>query len=150
MNAKLMTQYIEFVGDRLCLQLGYGKIYGSSNPFDFMELIALSGKTNLGVRCACCGVAEAAPAAAHGNDWRRYTGLRSATEPGPPAGVCDCRMACTIVPEDRLNATFSGQESAPPPDTKGRAALAPKFTFAKGWGKCECPKCVPLDLAKIF
>ena len=58
--------------------------------------------------------------------------------------------ACTIVPEDRLNATFSGQESAPPPDTKGRAALAPKFTFAKGWGKCECPKCVPLDPAKTF
>ena len=70
-------------------------------------------------------------------------------------GTCYCTpglhgSACTIVPEDRLNATFSGQESAPPPDTKGRAALAPKFTFAKGWGKCECPKCVPLDLAKIF
>lgn len=46
MNAKLMTQYIEFVGDRLCIQLGYGKIYGSSNPFDFMELISIDTKVN--------------------------------------------------------------------------------------------------------
>ena len=46
MNAKLMTQYIEFVGDRLCLQLGYSKIYGSSNPFDFMELISIDTKVN--------------------------------------------------------------------------------------------------------
>ena len=46
MNAKLMTQYIEFVGDRLCLQLGYDKIYGSSNPFDFMELISIDSKVN--------------------------------------------------------------------------------------------------------
>jgi len=46
MNAKLMKQYIEFVGDRLCLQLGYNKIYGSSNPFDFMELISIDSKVN--------------------------------------------------------------------------------------------------------
>ena len=46
MNAKLMTQYIEFVGDRLCLQLGYGKIYCSTNPFDFMELISIDTKVN--------------------------------------------------------------------------------------------------------
>ena len=46
MNAKLMSQYIEFVADRLCLQLGYDKIYNSSNPFDFMELISIEGKTN--------------------------------------------------------------------------------------------------------
>ena len=46
MNAKLMTQYIEFVGDRLCVQLGYSKIYGSSNPFDFMELISIDTKVN--------------------------------------------------------------------------------------------------------
>jgi len=46
MNAKLMTQYIEFVGDRLCLQVGIDKIYGSSNPFDFMELISLESKSN--------------------------------------------------------------------------------------------------------
>ena len=36
MNSKLMCQYIEFVADRLCLQLGYDKLYNSSNPFDFM------------------------------------------------------------------------------------------------------------------
>jgi ribonucleotide reductase beta subunit family protein with ferritin-like domain len=46
MNAKLMTQYIEFVADRLCLQLGYSKIFKSSNPFDFMELISIDNKVN--------------------------------------------------------------------------------------------------------
>ena len=46
MNAKLMSQYIEFVADRLLLQLGYDKIYNAANPFDFMEMISLSGKTN--------------------------------------------------------------------------------------------------------
>ncbi len=46
MNSQLMTQYIEFVADRLCLQLGYEKIYNSNNPFDFMELISLESKTN--------------------------------------------------------------------------------------------------------
>ena len=46
MNADLMTQYIKFVADRLVVQLGYKKIYGVANPFDFMELISLEGKTN--------------------------------------------------------------------------------------------------------
>jgi len=46
MNTKLMTQYIEFVADRLCLQLGYEKIYNSQNPFDFMELISIESKVN--------------------------------------------------------------------------------------------------------
>jgi ribonucleoside-diphosphate reductase subunit M2 len=46
MNAKLMTQYIEFVADRLCLQLGYDKIYNSINPFEFMELISVDTKVN--------------------------------------------------------------------------------------------------------
>lgn len=46
MNQKLMSQYIEFVADRLIVQLGYTKIYNSSNPFDFMEMISLEGKTN--------------------------------------------------------------------------------------------------------
>jgi ribonucleotide reductase beta subunit family protein with ferritin-like domain len=46
MNSKLMSQYIEFVADRLCLQLGYDKIYGSTNPFDFMELISIESKVN--------------------------------------------------------------------------------------------------------
>ena len=46
MNQVLMSQYIEFVADRLVVQLGYPKIYNSSNPFDFMEMISLQGKTN--------------------------------------------------------------------------------------------------------
>jgi ribonucleoside-diphosphate reductase beta chain len=46
MNAKLMAQYIEFVADRLSLQLGYPKIYGATNPFDFMERISLENKDN--------------------------------------------------------------------------------------------------------
>jgi ribonucleotide reductase beta subunit family protein with ferritin-like domain len=41
-----MTQYIQFVADRLALQLGIPKIFGAQNPFDFMELISLEGKTN--------------------------------------------------------------------------------------------------------
>jgi ribonucleotide reductase beta subunit family protein with ferritin-like domain len=46
MNTKLMCQYIEFVADRLCLQLGYEKIYNTANPFDFMELISIESKVN--------------------------------------------------------------------------------------------------------
>lgn len=46
MNSDLMAEYIEFVADRLIVQLGYDKIYGSKNPFDFMEMISLEGKTN--------------------------------------------------------------------------------------------------------
>ena len=46
MNDKLMAQYIEFVADRLSSQLGYGKIYNTTNPFDFMERISLEGKDN--------------------------------------------------------------------------------------------------------
>ena len=47
MNADLMTQYIKFVADRLSVQLGYDKIYNVANPFDWMELISLEGKTNM-------------------------------------------------------------------------------------------------------
>ena len=46
MNSSLMTQYIEYVADRLLNQLGYDKIYNSANPFDFMELISLRPKSN--------------------------------------------------------------------------------------------------------
>jgi len=46
MNSKMMSQYIEFVADRLAVQLGSKKIYGTQNPFDFMDLISLEGKTN--------------------------------------------------------------------------------------------------------
>ena len=46
MNAQLMSQYIEFVADRLLVELGNPKIYNATNPFDFMDLISLQGKTN--------------------------------------------------------------------------------------------------------
>jgi len=46
MNMKLMSQYVEFVGDRLCVQLGLPKIYGVPNPLDFMELISVDSKVN--------------------------------------------------------------------------------------------------------
>jgi len=46
MNSELMSQYIEFVADRLLTQLGYDKLFGTKNPFDFMELISLRPKTN--------------------------------------------------------------------------------------------------------
>lgn len=46
MNSKLMSQYIEFVADRLLGELGCSKIYNTTNPFDFMEMISLQGKTN--------------------------------------------------------------------------------------------------------
>jgi ribonucleoside-diphosphate reductase beta chain len=46
MNAELMCQYIEFVADRLLVELGCNKVWKSSNPFDFMDMISLQGKTN--------------------------------------------------------------------------------------------------------
>jgi len=46
MNSELMTKYIEFVADRLLTALGHSKVFGASNPFDWMELISLQGKTN--------------------------------------------------------------------------------------------------------
>lgn len=46
MNSRLMAQYIEFVADRWLAELGYAKIFNAANPFDFMEMISLQGKTN--------------------------------------------------------------------------------------------------------
>merc|ERR1712194_474357 len=46
MNSRLMSTYIEFVADRLMVALGYEKIYNSKNPFEWMEMISLQGKTN--------------------------------------------------------------------------------------------------------
>jgi ribonucleoside-diphosphate reductase beta chain len=46
MNSDLMSQYIEFVADRLLVELGTDKEYNVSNPFDFMDMISLQGKTN--------------------------------------------------------------------------------------------------------
>jgi ribonucleoside-diphosphate reductase beta chain len=46
MNSDLMSQYIEFVADRLLLELGNEKVFNATNPFDFMEMISIQGKTN--------------------------------------------------------------------------------------------------------
>merc|ERR1712182_121351 len=46
MNNELMTRYIEFGADRLLTALGHPKLFGATNPFDWMELISLQGKTN--------------------------------------------------------------------------------------------------------
>jgi ribonucleoside-diphosphate reductase beta chain len=46
MNSDLMCQYIEFVADRLLMELGCEKEWNSTNPFDFMDMISLQGKTN--------------------------------------------------------------------------------------------------------
>ena len=46
MNAKMMSSYIQFVADRLLMQLGYPKLYETANPFPFMERISMEGKTN--------------------------------------------------------------------------------------------------------
>ena len=46
MNSELMSQYIEFVADRLLTELGNEKEYNATNPFDFMEMISLQGKSN--------------------------------------------------------------------------------------------------------
>jgi ribonucleotide reductase beta subunit family protein with ferritin-like domain len=46
MNSELMSRYIEFVADRLLVELGNEKIYNSTNPFDFMEMISIEGKSN--------------------------------------------------------------------------------------------------------
>jgi ribonucleotide reductase beta subunit family protein with ferritin-like domain len=46
MNSELMCKYIEFCADRILLQLGHDKVYNTKNPFSFMEMISLEGKTN--------------------------------------------------------------------------------------------------------
>merc|ERR1712223_54288 len=46
MNCDLMSTYIEFVADRLLVELGCEKLYGAENPFDFMEFISMEGKSN--------------------------------------------------------------------------------------------------------
>jgi ribonucleotide reductase beta subunit family protein with ferritin-like domain len=47
MNATLMTQYIEYVADRLCVQLGYAKLYGAKNPFPFMVMLGMETRNNI-------------------------------------------------------------------------------------------------------
>jgi ribonucleotide reductase beta subunit family protein with ferritin-like domain len=46
MNADMMKDYIEYIADRLLVQLGYGKLWETKNPFTWMEMISLEGKTN--------------------------------------------------------------------------------------------------------
>lgn len=50
MNAEKMSDYIEYVSDRLLKQAGFNKIWNTQNPFDFMENISLDGKTNFFVK----------------------------------------------------------------------------------------------------
>ena len=71
MNKTSMCTYIEYVADRLMLQLEYRPIYGSPNPFDFMELISIDGKTNFFER----RVGEYAKAKVGGVDEDRHFGL---------------------------------------------------------------------------
>jgi ribonucleotide reductase beta subunit family protein with ferritin-like domain len=66
MNASLMKQYIEFVADKLATMLSEPKIYGSENPFDFMDMISLTGKTNFFER----RVSEYSKANLHGSPAR--------------------------------------------------------------------------------
>jgi ribonucleoside-diphosphate reductase beta chain len=46
MNSDLMSQYIEFVADRLLVELGNDKVYNATNPFDFMDMLSIQGKSN--------------------------------------------------------------------------------------------------------
>jgi ribonucleoside-diphosphate reductase beta chain len=46
MNAEMMSQYIEFVADRLLMSLGNDKVYNTANPFPWMDMISIQGKTN--------------------------------------------------------------------------------------------------------
>ena len=71
MNNELMSQYIEFVADRLLIGLGYSKLYFQTNPFDFMENISLNGKTNFFER----RVGEYAKASVMGNQEDNNFGL---------------------------------------------------------------------------
>ena len=48
MNSRLMVQYIEFVADRLLSELGYDRLYGAANPFDWMDLISLQARARDG------------------------------------------------------------------------------------------------------
>ena len=66
MNAELMQQYIEFVADRLLVELGNEKVYNTSNPFDFMDMISLQGKTNFFEKRV--GDYQKAGVMNHGND----------------------------------------------------------------------------------
>ncbi len=78
MNASLMSQYIEFVADRLLHDLGYRPLFGSRNPFDWMDMISLEGKTNFfekrvgeyqksGVMANVAESSRSSPSSSHGS-----------------------------------------------------------------------------------
>ncbi|KAF7983880.1 hypothetical protein HWV62_18226 [Athelia sp. TMB] len=75
MNAALMRQYIEFVADRLLVSLGNDKLYHSTNPFDFMDMISLEGKTNFFEK----RVSEYSKA-----------NMNQSSDPGSPSGPLSC------------------------------------------------------------
>ncbi|KAI0082579.1 ribonucleotide reductase [Panus rudis PR-1116 ss-1] len=83
MNASLMRQYIEFVADRLLVSLGNPKHYNSGNPFDFMDMISLQGKTNFFEK----RVSEYAIAGVSQNASR--TGTPGPSTPGPRVFTTD-------------------------------------------------------------
>jgi len=76
MNKKLMGQYIEFVADRLLTALGHTKIYNVKNPFDWMELISLQGKTNFFEKRV--------------GDYQKAGVMKAADAPGEDAGPSFC------------------------------------------------------------
>ena len=88
MNSKLMRQYIEFVADRLLVALGDEKHYNVTNPFDFMDMISLQGKTNFFEKRVGdyqkAGVMEAQKKQKAKND-AAASGLSSEPAPAAPA-----------------------------------------------------------------
>ena len=87
MNSDLMSQYIEFVADRLLVELGNEKIYNTANPFDFMEMISLQGKTNFFEKRVAeyqkAGVSGGGEDANHGSH-SDITGKSFTTDSPPP------------------------------------------------------------------
>jgi ribonucleoside-diphosphate reductase beta chain len=73
MNAEMMCTYIEFVADRLVDALGYQKIWRASNPFEWMEMISLTGKTNM----VCLSVASSLTLFLFSQFEKRIGGIRT-------------------------------------------------------------------------
>ena len=80
MNATLMSQYIEFVADRLLVALSIPKVYKAQNPFEFMEMISMEGKTNFFER----RVSE-----------YQKSGINSSPSSSPSASPAMSRVFCT-------------------------------------------------------
>lgn len=82
MNAKLMHQYIEFVADRLLVSLGNARHFHVENPFDFMDLISLEGKTNFFEKRV--------------SDYQKANFSHSTSGEGTPTLQNDSRLLCAI------------------------------------------------------